>query len=34
VKAFLFTPAVSRYRFSYPVPGETTAEAIEACEDA
>lgn len=34
VKAFLFTAVRSRHRFAYPVPAETTATAIEACEAA
>jgi transposase len=33
-KAFIFTPALSRYRFVYPVDRETTESAIEACEAA
>ena len=33
-KAFIFTPALSRYRFVYPVDRETTQSAIEACEAA
>lgn len=33
-KAFIFTPAVSRYRFVYPIDHETTEAAIEACEAA
>lgn len=33
-RAFVFTPGVSRYRFSYPAFRETTADAIEACEAA
>lgn len=34
VKAFIFTPNVSRYRFIYPCFTETTADAIAACEAA
>lgn len=34
VKAFVFTPNVSRYRFIYPCFTETTADAIAACEAA
>ena len=34
VRAGIFTPGVSRYRFVYPVLAETTATAIEACEAA
>lgn len=34
MKAFIFTPSVSRYRFVYPVEQETTQAAIEACEAA
>ncbi len=33
-KAFIFTPALTRYRFVYPVDRETTQSAIEACEAA
>ena len=33
-RAFIFTPALSRYRFVYPIFHETTAMAIEACEAA
>jgi len=33
-RAWIFTPVVSRYRFVYPVFGETTQTAIEACEAA
>lgn len=31
---WVFTPALSRYRFVHPCIGETTAGAIEACEAA
>lgn len=34
VKAFIFTPNVSRYRFIYPCFTETTKDAILACEAA
>ena len=34
VKAWIFTPNVSRHRFVWPVDRETTASAIEACEAA
>jgi hypothetical protein len=34
MRAWIFTPSVSRYRFVYPCFGETTASAIEACEAA
>lgn len=34
VRAWIFTPGVSRYRFVYPCFGETTQSAIEACEAA
>lgn len=34
VRAWIFTPSVSRYRFVYPCFEETTASAIEACEAA
>jgi hypothetical protein len=34
VRAWIFTPNVSRYRFVYPTETETTASAIEACEAA
>ena len=34
VRAWIFTPNVSRYRFVYPCDDETTASAIEACEAA
>jgi hypothetical protein len=34
VRAWIFTPVVSRYRFVYPCFPETTASAIEACEAA
>lgn len=34
VKAFIFTPNVSRYRFVYVAERETTEEAIQACEAA
>lgn len=33
-KAFIFTPAVSRHRFVFPIDRETTKAAIEACEAA
>jgi len=33
-RAWIFTPVVSRYRFVYPVPQETTQTAIEGCEAA
>jgi transposase len=33
-RAWIFTPGVSRYRFVWPVFQETTASAIEACEEA
>jgi transposase len=34
VRAWIFTPSVSRYRFVFPTETETTASAIEACEAA
>jgi transposase len=34
LRAWIFTPGVSRYRFVYPCFAETTASAIEACEAA
>ena len=34
MRAWIFTPGVSRYRFVYPCFAETTATAIEACEAA
>jgi len=34
MRAWIFTPAVSRYRFVYPCVKETTESAIEACEAA
>lgn len=34
MRAFIFTPNVSRYRFVYPVERETTESAIDACEAA
>ena len=34
VRAWIFTPNVSRYRFVWPVLEETTASAIGACEAA
>jgi len=34
LRAWIFTPGVSRYRFVYPCLPETTASAIEACEAA
>lgn len=34
LRAWIFTPNVSRYRFVYPCEEETTASAIEACEAA
>lgn len=34
LRAWIFTPNVSRYRFVYPCEQETTASAIEACEAA
>jgi transposase len=34
VRAWIFTPNVSRYRFVYPCFQETTESAIEACEAA
>ena len=34
VRAWIFTPSVSRYRFVWPVLEETTASAIAACEAA
>jgi len=34
LRAWIFTPSVSRYRFVYPCFGETTQSAIEACEAA
>ncbi|MGH7470347.1 MAG: Mu transposase domain-containing protein [Longimicrobiales bacterium] len=33
-RAWIFTPALSRFRFVWPVFQETTASAIEACEEA
>jgi transposase len=33
-KAWIFTSVLTRYRFVYPVPRETTPSAIEACEAA
>jgi len=33
-RAWIFTAAVSRHRFVYPIERETTASAIEACEAA
>lgn len=33
-RAWIFTAVYSRYRFAYPCFGETTASAIEACEEA
>jgi hypothetical protein len=33
-RAWIFTPGVSRYRYVLPCFGETTASAIEACEEA
>lgn len=33
-KAWIFTPALSRHRFVYPVDHETTKSGIEACEAA
>ncbi len=34
VRAWIFTPVLSRYRFVYPTTSETTESAIEACEAA
>ncbi len=34
MRAWIFTPVVSRYRFVFPCERETTASAIEACEAA
>src|SRR5216117_2691222 len=34
LRAWIFTPGVSRYRFVYPCLPESTASAIEACEAA
>lgn len=34
LRAFIFTPHLSRYRFVYPIERETTVSAIEACEAA
>lgn len=34
LRAFIFTPHLSRYRFVYPIERETTESAIEACEAA
>jgi transposase len=34
IRAWIFTPSVSRYRFVYPCFNETTETAIEACEAA
>lgn len=34
IRAWIFTAVLSRHRFVYPVPAETTATAIEACEAA
>src|SRR5438477_468758 len=34
MRAWIFTPGVSRYRFVHPCLEETTASAIEACEAA
>lgn len=34
LRAFIFTPVFSRYRFVYPIERETTVAAIEACEAA
>jgi len=34
MRAWIFTPVVSRYRFVYPCEQETTESAIEACEAA
>jgi transposase len=34
LRAWIFTPSVSRYRFVYPCLDETTASAIAACEAA
>ena len=31
LRAWIFTPNVSRYRFAWPIEQETTASAIEAC---
>ncbi len=34
IRAWIFTPVLSRYRFVYPAFAESTASAIEACEAA
>ena len=34
IRAWIFTPGVSRYRFVWPIERETTESAIEACEAA
>lgn len=34
MKAWIFTPVLSRYRFVYPIEHETTESAIHACEAA
>jgi transposase len=34
IRAWIFTPVLSRYRFVYPCFAESTASAIEACEAA
>ncbi|MFQ5343394.1 MAG: IS21 family transposase [Anaerolineae bacterium] len=34
MRAWIFTPVLSRYRFVYPCMSETTESAIEACEAA
>ncbi len=34
IRAWIFSPVLSRYRFVYPCFAETTATAIEACEAA
>ncbi len=34
LRAWIFTPGFSRYRFVYPIERETTESAIEACEAA
>ena len=34
MKAWIFTPVLSRYRFVYPIEHETTQSGIEACEAA
>jgi hypothetical protein len=34
IRAWIFTPVLSRYRFVYPALAESTASAIEACEAA